>query len=230
MSDEFTARYDSVKHSLLKSPPEGFDVLMAVVSGQYKIFKDNGEHPTDHIDYECAFASSILTQFRPTKILDIGSYRHFVFGLLAAYDVLSIDIRPIINLFGENRIVMDVRNMDNIGSFDAIISLCTLEHIGLGRYGDLIDFNGDKQAFAEIKKVLKPGDIFIFSVPITRGKPTIVFNAHRIYDYGMILNFCKGLTLVKESIFGINLNRELFFEEVTIFPGNYDIYCGCWRN
>ncbi len=222
MSDEFTAQYDLVMQLLLASPPEGVDV-------RYIMFKDNGGHPEDYMDYECLFASLSIAQHHPSRILDIGSYRYFVLGLLAAYDVLSVDIRTKTILPEKNKIISDVRNMGDIGLFDAIVSLCSLEHVGLGRYGDEIDLDGDKQAFMEVKKRLNPGGILVFSVPITKGKTTIVFNAHRIYNYEMITDLCKGLVLVNESVFSLDLCQEIPLERVTMVPGNYDIYCGCWR-
>jgi SAM-dependent methyltransferase len=54
-----------------------------------------------------------------------------------------------------------------------------LEHFGLGRYGDAIDPNGYKTGLANMARMLRPGGIFYFSVPI--GPQRIEFNAHRIF-------------------------------------------------
>jgi hypothetical protein len=40
-----------------------------------------------------------------------------------------------------------------------------VEHVGLGRYGDPIDANGDAQAIKELKCVLWPGGVLYFVVP-----------------------------------------------------------------
>lgn len=67
------------------------------VSSGYDIFEylyyEAGEHPEHHRDYECAFAARHLKQRKPSNILDIGSYRHFILGMLAHYDVTTIDVR-----------------------------------------------------------------------------------------------------------------------------------------
>ena len=42
-------------------------------------------------------------------------------------------------------------------------------------------------------RVLKPGGHLIFSTTITRARPAIGFNAHRIYSYEMLREFCAGL-------------------------------------
>jgi hypothetical protein len=40
-----------------------------------------------------------------------------------------------------------------------------VEHVGLGRYGDPLDANGDLQAIKELKCVLWPGGVLYFVVP-----------------------------------------------------------------
>ena len=55
-----------------------------------------------------------------------------------------------------------------------------VEHIGLGRYGDPVDYDGDLKAIAELQRVLAPGGNLFFVVPV--GQPRIMFNAHRVYS------------------------------------------------
>jgi hypothetical protein len=63
----------------------------------------------------------------------------------------------------------------------------TLEHIGLGRYGDPIDPEGDLKAIKGLKKVLAKDGSLLIVVPV--GKPRIEFNAHRIYSYEQIISY-----------------------------------------
>lgn len=60
-----------------------------------------------------------------------------------------------------------------------------IEHIGLGRYGDPLDYDGDLRAIRELRRVVKPKGNLLFVVPV--GKPRIQFNAHRIYSYEQIM-------------------------------------------
>jgi hypothetical protein len=62
---------------------------------------------------------------------------------------------------------------------DAILSISTIEHDGLGRYGDPLDPDGDLRAMREVRGCLKPGGLMYLSVPV--GKDCLVWNAHRIY-------------------------------------------------
>lgn len=72
------------------------------------------------------------------KILDIGSYRDFLLGILTTREVTTIDVRARQTLLKNEKIyTADAKSLpfeDN--SFDMVLSLCTLEHVGLGRYGD----------------------------------------------------------------------------------------------
>ena len=74
----------------------------------------------------------------------------------------------------------------------------TIEHIGLGRYGDVIDPQGDIKATRELARVLRLGGNLIFVTPV--GKPRIQFNAHRIYSYQNVLDLFPSLTLKEFSM------------------------------
>ena len=119
--------------------------------------------------------------------------------------------------------------MDGIGYFEAVTALCSLEHVGLGRYGDRIGLDGDKEAFTEINRVLKPGGHLIFSVPITGGTPVLLFNAQRNYSHYQIRSLCSGMEAVNEKVCKWPEGRELTFDEIGTTPERWDVYCGCWR-
>jgi hypothetical protein len=74
----------------------------------------------------------------------------------------------------------------------------TIEHIGLGRYGDQIDPNGDMRAVNELKRVLAENGSLLFVTPV--GKPKIEFNAHRIYSFEMVMEMFEGLKLMEFSL------------------------------
>lgn len=195
-------------------------------------YYDIGLHPYTYIDFECAFASSHLAKNSSIRnILDIGSYRYFILGLLAKYKVTTVDIRDRKKTLDNETIMScDAKKIEGPSNFfDAIISLCTLEHIGLGRYGDDFDLDGDSKAFQEMVRVLKPRGILIFTTTITQGKPSIVFNAHRIYNYQMIKNFCGNLEPIEEQFYSQEKALACKKTEITDKPSAWDMYCGCWK-
>ena len=63
--------------------------------------------------------------------------------------------------------------------FDVIVTFSSIEHAGLGRYGDKLNPWGDRQAIARAWCATKPGGYLVIGVPF--GHDAIEYNAHRIY-------------------------------------------------
>lgn len=208
----------------LKNDPRGFEVFQESVY-------EPGAHPENFIDYECAFAAFHIQRAKPQRILDIGSYRHFLLGLLAYYPVTSIDVRARKNtLRNESVLTCDAKNLTiPDDSFDLVLSLCALEHFGLGRYGDAFDPDADRKAFSEMIRVLNPGGLLLFTTTITRAVPSVAFNAHRIYSYPMLETFCSGLKCVEERFYSHEKIGFCTLQEVTDKPKGWDVYMGCWE-
>jgi hypothetical protein len=77
-----------------------------------------------------------------------------------------------------NLITVEEYNQNPI-IFDAVLSISSIEHNGLGRYGDPIDPLGDISAMRSIKKMLVPGGLCYLAVPV--GRDVLMWNAQRIY-------------------------------------------------
>ena len=67
----------------------------------------------------------------------------------------------------------------NTEIYDAIVTFSSIEHSGLGRYGDPLDPNGDIKTMNNIYKNLSEDGIVIWGAPV--GKDALTWNAHRIY-------------------------------------------------
>ena len=79
----------------------------------------------------------------------------------------------------------DVRNqMYSSASFDAVVSLSAIEHIGLGHYeDDPIDPDGDIVTIQHAYRWLKPGGWLYVDVPYRPDVPfQVVGTAYRCYD------------------------------------------------
>lgn len=222
--DQFWTFY----RKLQQSTPDGFKLYHSAV------FQEDGPHPADFTIYECGFAARMLKKFVPgQKLLDIGSYTQFVVGLSAYYDTVSLDMRARKSFGNEKVQVADAISLPfESKSFDVLVSLCSIEHFGLGRYGDSFDAQGDLTGFNEMWRVLKPGGLLIFTTAM--GLNTVIlFNAHRIYTYSDLLKrFSDGFEVLTEEFFDITMNEFNTLEQVTKNAKSWsdiDVYCGCWR-
>jgi len=70
-------------------------------------------------------------------------------------------------------------------TFDAAFSFSSIEHSGLGRYGDPLMPYGDMEAMAQIWCATKPGGYLFLGLPMTPGRKecALWFNACRRYGY-----------------------------------------------
>jgi hypothetical protein len=153
-----------------------------------------------HYIYHPAWAARIVAQTNPAKHVDIASTLHFCTMLSAFVPVDFYDYRPaLLNLDNLASKEADLTKLPfKTDSVESLSCLHTVEHVGLGRYGDPIDPQGDIQAARELARVIAPGGSFIFVTPV--GKPKIAFNAHRIYSYEQVLALFPGLKLKEFSL------------------------------
>ena len=153
-----------------------------------------------HYVYHTSWAVRKVKEFNPQKHVDISSTLYFC-GTLSAYmPVEFYDYRPaelkLSNLQSRHADLTKLPFENN--SIHSLSCMHTIEHIGLGRYGDPINPTGDIQACFELSRVLQPEGQLIFVTPI--GKPKIEFNAHRIYSYEQVLKLFPNLQLKEFSI------------------------------
>jgi hypothetical protein len=62
-----------------------------------------------------------------------------------------------------------------------------LEHFGLGRYGDSVNYDGYVIGLENLRKILKRRGKLYFSTPI--GPQRIEFNAHRVFSVDFLLEY-----------------------------------------
>lgn len=88
--------------------------------------------------------------------------------------------------------------------FDLIVSISSIEHSGLGRYGpnDIISENGDLNVMQQIREIINETGRFILSVPLGLDKNHSPW--HRIYGRERLPKLLKGWR-IKDS-FGYDEN------------------------
>lgn len=101
-------------------------------------------------------------------------------------DLTGIDTRSGENVRGPNARTMlgNVLERDLFApeSFDLIVSISAIEHVGLGHYGDPLDPDGDTKAIAHAFRWLKPGGWLLFDVPYNPDAYKVEGTSHREYD------------------------------------------------
>lgn len=85
-------------------------------------------------------------------------------------------------------------------SFDLVIAMSTVEHIGLGHYKDPTDSDGDFKAVGDIYRILKPEGLFILTIPYGIKSITPVF---RVYDEESLSSLIENFKIL-ESRYTIN--------------------------
>lgn len=149
-----------------------------------------------HYVYHPAWAARIIKQINPAKHIDISSTLHFCSILSAFIPVDFYDYRPANLVLNDlNSLAGDLLNLPfESNSIESISCMHTVEHVGLGRYGDPMDYDGDLKAISELKRVLAPNGTLLFVVPLG-ATDNIYFNAHRVYSKEHVLTLFKELEL-----------------------------------
>lgn len=182
-----------------------------------------------HYLYHTAWAARKLKNISPEKHIDISSTLNFCTIVSAFIPTEFYDYRPVdLGLSNLKNKKGDLMNLPfETNSVDSLSCMHTIEHIGLGRYGDKIDATGDIKAAKELSRVLKPHGKFIFVAPI--GKPKIEFNAHRIYSYEQVLNLFPDLNLIEFSMVPDDFKKYKLIENAnSSLVKEQKWACGCF--
>jgi hypothetical protein len=91
-------------------------------------------------------------------------------------------------------------------NYDCIVTFSSVEHSGLGRYGDPLDPNGDIKTMKAIHQNLKEGGLVVWGAPV--GADLLVWNAHRIYGRKRLELMFEGF----EELSWIRYNKEALLQ------------------
>lgn len=185
---------------------------------------DTAETPIDPIYfYQDAWAFERIVERIPRAHIDVGSHHTFVALLSKVVPVTMVDIRPLSLPLESLRFHQGslLRLPFADGSVSSLSSLCVVEHIGLGRYGDPLDPYGTEKAVAELIRILAPGGNLYLSLPLDDENRTY-FNAHRAFSEAYVLDLFGSLEIIQQRyIYGTS-----FLEEKT--PGS-GFGTGCYH-
>lgn len=174
------------------------------------------------------WAARLIEKSGVKNHFDIGSRLDgFIAHLLAAdMDVTMIDIRKFPGEIERlHTIIDDATTLHQIPneSIESMSALCSLEHFGLGRYGDTIDPEACFKCFENMQKKLKKGGRLYLSLPI--GRERVEFNAHRVFYASTVVNCFSTLKLQEFSCAAENRIEY----NVDIHKYDNDNHNGEWR-
>lgn len=158
----------------------------------YPFLKDRfaqGGTTSGHYFHQDLIVANKIFLNNPIRHVDIGSrIDGFVAHVASFRKIEVIELRPISkqihNIVFIKKDLMDASKIEE-NYCDSISSLHAIEHFGLGRYNDNIDYMGYEKGLNNIYKMLKAGGKFYLSLPI--GPQRIEFNAHRVFSVKYIL-------------------------------------------
>jgi hypothetical protein len=177
--------------------------------------------------YQDCWAARQVFREKPAYVVDVGSTVLLV-GILSQFTpCISVDIRPmeaeLAGLSTRAGSVLQLPFVDN--EVPCLTTMCVLEHIGLGRYGDPLDPLGTEKAIDEIKRVIAPGGTAVYSVPI--GQYRTEFNACRRFAYQHAASFFVDWDIVDSCI--LTPAPEQFVSEDALAALRDPVACFCMR-
>lgn len=164
---------------------------------------DRFEEGGDHGEYfwQDLWMAKKIIETAPQRHIDVGSRLDgFIAHLACTREVEVLDIRPIsIAVKGVHFHQADLFHLPQEWQevADCVTCLHTLEHFGLGRYGDQLNAEGWKLGLNSLKSMLRPGGTLWLSTPI--GAERVCFNAHRIFNPQTIIKEASQLGLELKS-------------------------------
>jgi len=189
---------------------------------------DNTSFDTHYV-YHTGWAARKLMEILPAKHIDISSSIYFNAIVSAFIPIEFYDYRPakldLSGLLPYEGNLSKLSFKDN--SIDSLSCMYVIEHIGLGRYGDILDPLGDIKAAMELQRVLKVQGNLLIVVPV--GKPNINFNAHRVYSYEDVTSMFNKLDLKEFSLLtDDDKGPEFLINASPKFVELQNYGCGCF--
>ena len=154
----------------------------------YFIYRDRADTAgvaSGHYFHQDLLVAREIFNRKPRRHIDVGSSIYgFVSHVGSFREIDVLDVRPLsVDVPGIKFYQQDVMRLEERwhGVTDSVSCLHALEHFGLGRYGDEVDYDGWRRGLANLIEMLEPDGILYLSVP-TGHRQRVEFNAHRVFS------------------------------------------------
>lgn len=182
-----------------------------------------------HYFYHLAWAARVLAETKPLVHFDVSSNLRFCAVASAFIPIQFYEYHPPdLQIDG---LTVGKANLTALPFEDAsVISLSCMhvaEHVGLGRYGDELDPDGDLKTMHELERVLAKKGQLLFVVPV--GQPRVHFNAHRIYSFRQVLDGFHDLKLEEFTLIPDDARQGGLIRNASPEMADTQRYgCGCF--
>lgn len=141
-----------------------------------------------------------ISAAQPRRHVDVGSrIDGFVAHVASFREIDVLDLRPVRSSasgirFHQHDITTDDPTWE--AATDSLSCLHSIEHFGLGRYGDAVDPDAWRTGWANLVKMVEPGGTVYLSTMI--GPQRVEFDAHRVFDVQTLLTLVQPTCEVLE--------------------------------
>jgi len=184
-----------------------------------------------HYFHQDLLVATRIAQSSPRRHIDIGSrIDGFVAHVASFRQIELLDIRELNSSDYPNIIYKqaDITNPRSIAGIqtDSLSCLSVLEHLGLGRYGDIINPKGHIVGFNSLLQLLEIGGTMYLSFPIGK-RNEIHFNAHRVFHPLDILGWSEGIKSLQLAGFDFVDDKGHLHQNVDLLASQIDCTFGC---
>lgn len=139
-----------------------------------------------HYFHQDLYVAQQIFRRNPERHIDVGSrVDGFVAHVATFREIEVIDVRPMVSRVPNIRFLcadlMAELPPHLVNATDSLSCLHAIEHFGLGRYGDPLNFDGHLLGIRNLHRMLRPGGVLYLSTPVSRQQ-RIEFNAHRVFS------------------------------------------------
>jgi 2-polyprenyl-3-methyl-5-hydroxy-6-metoxy-1,4-benzoquinol methylase len=156
---------------------------------------------------ELPYVYRALARIEPgASVLDVGAAESTLAYSLASigFETTALDLHPYPLPHPRlNSVVGDILEWESDRTFDAVVCVSTLEHLGLGAYGEPEggDDSPDSRALERIHALTRPGGLVVVTVPFGAASANTTQRSYARADLERLLNAwqVEDLTIVRRD-------------------------------
>ena len=174
--------------------------------------------PTESVSYYHHFHHIVIQNLQSKSklnVLDLGSPKYLPITLSAVHSVDSVVLcNPSDNFSSVNYIVGNFNSINLVpNNYDCFVSPVTINLLGLGRYGEKVDFNAIPNAVDSVFSYLKPGGLCFLCM--TLGNNYVAFNNGVYLSHDRLIQLFSKFEYIESII--LDHYKSIFFSYQVVY-------------